>query len=119
MTDFGKPLDVTFITRPGCSLCEQAHDLLTHLAHDYPLAVTVLDANEPAGAELAARVGMVFTPGIVIGADVVGSGRVTERHLREEFARRLGLPPPTSGRGAGFRRLRGIRTLVGWLTRSW
>lgn len=116
MTDLKKCLHVVLLTRSGCSLCDQAHDLLNRLASDYPLAITTLDADGPDGAALASQTGVFFTPGIVIEADVV-SGRITERRLREAIERRLlcraGYSTPHSGW------LRRGRSVLGWLARSW
>lgn len=115
MTDLDNRLPVILLTRPGCSLCDRAHDLLNRLASDYPLVITTLDAEEPDGAALAVRTGILYTPGIVIGDDAVVSGHVTERRLRRAIERRLPSRTGSSPPHATWRQ-RG-RSVLGWLSR--
>ena len=119
MTDLDKRLRVVLLTRAGCSRCDRAHDLLTRLASDYPLAITGLDVDGPDGAALATRMGVLFTPAVVIGADAVVSGRITEQRLRKAIEGRLlsgvGVETPTPHSGW----LRHGRSFLGWLARSW
>lgn len=117
MANLDKRLRVVLLTRSGCSLCDRAHDLLNRLAADYPLAITVLDADEADGAALAARMGVFFTPGVIIDADAVVSGHITERRLREGIERRLfGRVGRSAPLGAWIGR---GRSILGWLARSW
>jgi hypothetical protein len=114
MTDLNKRLHVVLLTRSGCSLCDQAQDLLSRLASDYPLAITTLDADESDGAALAARTGVLFTPGIVIGTDTVISGHITERPLRKAIERQLRGHGRYASSRAGSGRSRSLRA---WLRR--
>lgn len=86
---------VVLLTRDGCLECARAERLLDRLAAEYRFSVATVDLTSPEGALLAERSGVLFAPGFVIDGEAVGYGRLAERQLRREIARRLG------GSGAG------------------
>ncbi len=108
-------MDVTLITREDCAACEQAKQLLDRLAREYPLAVSTLDVDSPAGQAIAVRGGLLFPPGIFLDGDAFGDGRPSEQKLRREIERRLGpviCYPEPPGALAKLRRAigRGLRS---------
>ena len=83
-------MDVLVLTREDCAFCEQAKEILTRLAAEYPLTVATLDLHSPAGQALALRGGVLFPPGIFLDGAAFSYGRPSERRLRRELERRLG-----------------------------
>jgi hypothetical protein len=84
-------LPIVLLTRAGCSLCDQAAELLDRLSAQYPLTVMWLDIDTAAGQELAARCGVLYIPAIVSGSEALAESGISERRLRREIERRLGL----------------------------
>jgi glutaredoxin len=70
---------VTFYTKPGCHLCEQAEELLADLRRDYEVHITSIDIT----ADLA-----IFErykheiPVVVVEGGGTVAGRIDERLLR-------------------------------------
>jgi glutaredoxin len=81
-------LDVTLLTQRECGFCDQAKDVLARLEAEFPLKVRTVGLESPDGRALAERLGVLFAPGIVVDGELVAFGRLSERRLRREFARR-------------------------------
>jgi hypothetical protein len=81
---------VTLLTVPQCSYSEEAKATLLRLAHDYPLEIDVVALRSPAGERLALQGGVLFPPGLFLDDEPFSYGRVSERTLRQELARRSG-----------------------------
>lgn len=79
---------ITVITRPDCHYCDDAKHLLQRLAPELGLEVETIDLATPRGRELAVASGMVFPPAILIDGSPFSYGRLSERRLRRELARR-------------------------------
>jgi thiol-disulfide isomerase/thioredoxin len=90
MTAGGEPLQLVLLTRDGCGLCEQAMTLLGRLAERYPLVLTSLDFDTPAGQDMAQRCGVLYVPAVVSGHETLLEGGISERRLRKAIERRLG-----------------------------
>lgn len=82
-------MKVVILSQDNCAFCEQAKVILSRLAPEYKLSVSVLDLTSPEGQALAMRGGMLFPPGIFIDEEPFAYGRPSERALRHEFERRL------------------------------
>ncbi len=83
---------VTLLIAADCGLCEQAKEVLRHLAPEFVLDVEVLDLDSEQGQVLGERSGMVFPAAILLDGAPFGFGRVSERKLRRELARRTAGP---------------------------
>ena len=81
-------LKIVILTQEDCAFCQEAKTLLDRLAVDYPLAISTLSLESREGQDLAARTGVLFPPGILIGEEVLCYGRPSEKRLRREFERR-------------------------------
>jgi hypothetical protein len=79
---------VTLLTVPYCSYSEEAKVTLLRLAHEYPLDIDVVALRSPAGDRLALQGGVLFPPGLFLDDEPFSYGRVSERALRQELARR-------------------------------
>ena len=80
-------LEVTVLTREDCAFCEQAKDIVTRLAKEYPLTLNEVDMDSPAGQELAERGGVMFPPGVFLDHQPFSYGRLSEKKLRRELDR--------------------------------
>ena len=83
-------MDVVLLTQEHCAFCEQAKEILARLAAEYPLTVSTLDLDTPAGLALALRGGALFPSGIFLDDEAFSYGRPSERKLRRELDRRCG-----------------------------
>jgi hypothetical protein len=81
----------TLLTAPQCSYSEEAKATLLRLAHEYPLEIDVVALRSPAGDRLALQGGVLFPPGLFLDNEPFCYGRVSERTLRQELARRSGV----------------------------
>lgn len=81
-------IEVTVLTQPDCAFCDHAAAVLDRVGADYPLTVRHIELASEQGAELAARHGVLFAPGILIDGQVFSFGRLSERRLRRELTRR-------------------------------
>lgn len=79
---------VTLLTQSDCAHCDHAKDVLARVGNDYPLDMHEIGLETPEGQGLAAVHGVLFAPGIVLDGQAFGFGRVSERRLRRELARR-------------------------------
>lgn len=82
-------MDIVLLTQDQCAFCEQAKDMLEHLARDYPLAVRIVDIVSHEGQKLAEGGGVLFAPGIFLDGEPFSYGRPSERKLRRELDWRL------------------------------
>jgi glutaredoxin len=96
---------ITVITKPDCHYCDDAKHLLQRLAPELGLEVEEIDLVTPAGQALAVASGMVFPPAILINGAPFSYGRLSERRLRRELARRRS--PPSDPDRAFVERLAG------------
>ena len=84
MTTHTRPVRrVTFYTRPGCHLCEQAEELLTDLRLDYDVHVTSIDIT----TDLAIFERYKYEiPVVVVEGGGTVAGRIDERLLRRALS---------------------------------
>ena len=82
-------LQVTVLTREDCAFCDQAKEIVTRLAKEYPLTLSQLEMDSPAGQDMAARGGVMFPPGIFLDGQPFSYGRLSEKKLRRELDRRV------------------------------
>ncbi len=85
------PARVTLLTQESCVLCEQAKEVLTRVAGDFPLVVEEIDLGSEQGRRLAQLRGVMFAPGIFVDDQMFGFGRLSERKLRRALQRRSGV----------------------------
>jgi glutaredoxin len=79
---------VTLLTRADCELCEHAKAVLARVAGDLEFVVDEVELATPEGTVLAIRAGMLFPPGVLLDGEPFTYGRLSERKLRRELARR-------------------------------
>jgi glutaredoxin len=79
----------TLLTKADCALCEQAKEVLRRLEAEGVLELELVDLHTPEGQQLAVLSGMAFPPGLLLDGDPFSYGRLSERRLRRELARRL------------------------------
>ncbi|MBI4494504.1 MAG: glutaredoxin family protein [Chloroflexi bacterium] len=70
---------VTFYTRPGCHLCEEAAALLARLGREYP--ITIVERDVSASVELEARYGWLI-PAIQVDGGPELCAPIEEARLR-------------------------------------
>ena len=75
-----------FYTKPGCHLCEEGHPVVERVARRFGLAVVLVDIL--GDAELLARHGERI-PVVMFAGEELGWGRVSEKRLERDLARRL------------------------------
>ena len=78
---------ITLLTQEDCAYCEHARRVLARVGKDHPLEVTEIDITSRPGQMLAARAGVVFAPGLLVGGRPFGYGRISERRLRRTLQR--------------------------------
>jgi len=78
---------ITLLTQADCALCEHAKDVLARVGGDHRLEVTEIDLASEHGRALAARAGVLFAPGVLVGGRPFGYGRLSERRLRRALGR--------------------------------
>jgi glutaredoxin len=81
-------MKTTLLTQQACDLCDQAKGVLDRLRPEFGLQIELVDITTEQGRELAARSGVLFPPGLLIDGEPYSYGRVSERKLRKELARR-------------------------------
>ena len=79
---------VTLLTKTDCAYCEHAKEVLARVGQDHRLDVAEISLETPAGADLGARHGVLFAPGVLLDDKPFGYGRLSERRLRKELHRR-------------------------------
>jgi glutaredoxin len=79
---------VTLLTQADCTYCDHAKDVLARVSSEHPLTVEEIWLETAEGRELAVRHGVLFAPGILLDGQPFGYGRLAEKKLRKELARR-------------------------------
>lgn len=82
--------DVLLLTQPACQLCDHASDVLERLSAEYDLTVRCVSFDSAEGNTLATRHRLMFAPGVLVDDQPFSYGRLSERRLRRELARRTG-----------------------------
>ncbi len=87
-TDTATPLPVamTLVTSPACHLCEHAGNVLAAVARQYPIDLQIIDLRSPEGASLQAHWRAPFPPMLLIGGDLFGFGRISQKKLERHLA---------------------------------
>ncbi len=80
--------DIVLLTQPACDLCDHAKEVLLRVAPDYDLTVRELSFDSSDGHALAQRHRLLFAPGVLVDGAPFSHGRLSERKLRRELARR-------------------------------
>lgn len=84
---------VTLLTQADCAYCDHAKDVLDLVEKDFSLEVTEVSLDTDEGRRLATRHGFLFAPGVLLDGHSFGYGRLSERRLRRELARRPSTQP--------------------------
>jgi hypothetical protein len=79
---------ITLVVSAHCELCDHARDVLDRLSQELALDVEVLSLDSPRGREVAVASGMAFPPAVLIDGEPFCYGRLSERKLRRDLARR-------------------------------
>lgn len=82
-------MEVVLLSQQDCALCDQAKELLSRLAAEYPLAVDTVDFFSARGLDLATNGNILFPPGIFLDGQPFSYGRASEGKLRREIESRL------------------------------
>lgn len=82
-------LSVLILTKENCDFCDSAKVMLERLSREYPLSVSTLSLESPAGQVLAEKGGILFPPGIFLDGEPCCYGRPSEARLRREIEQRL------------------------------
>jgi Glutaredoxin-like domain (DUF836) len=80
--------EVLLLTQPACQLCDHANDVLRRLSAEYALTVRYVSFASAEGTTLAMRHRLLFAPGVLLDDEPFSYGRLSERRLRRELARR-------------------------------
>ncbi len=96
--------EITVLTQPDCAFCEQAAAVLARIGRDHPLSVRHIELASEQGSALAAEHRVLFAPGILIDGRMFSFGRLSERRLRCELARRVTHAEPAVGEQGADRR---------------
>jgi len=97
-------IEITVLTQPDCAFCEQAAVVLARVSQDHPLVVRHIQLGSEEGRALAQRHGVLFAPGVLLEGQLLSYGRLSERRLRRELARRAAPPSPPPVERAGSER---------------
>lgn len=81
-------MKVLILTQSDCSLCDHAKDALARVSEQFELEISELDLGSPEGEELGISSGVMFPPGVMLDGRLFSYGRLSERKLRRELARR-------------------------------
>ncbi len=76
-------IDIVLVTSPACHFCEQAKDVLTRVADEYPIRWREIDIMSEEGAAAVRRHQVPFAPALFVDNRFHGHGRVSERKLRK------------------------------------
>ncbi len=79
--------NLTLLTQPSCSYCDQAKEILSRLANEYPLRVTEIGIQTQEGETLAIQHAILFAPGILLDGKLFSYGRLSEKKLRSKLER--------------------------------
>jgi len=84
-------VEIQLLIKDDCAFCDDAKAILDRLSADYGFSVRTIQLNSEDGQALAERAGVMFPPGILIDGEPFSHGRPSERKLRRELDRRIGL----------------------------
>lgn len=84
-------MDIRLLTQDECAFCDDAKGILDQLSSEYGLSVTIIDLDSADGQALAEEAGVMFAPGILIDGEPFSYGRLSEKKLRRELDRRIGI----------------------------
>ncbi len=77
-------MKIDLLTMPGCGHCVKAKQIVEKVKADFPeMEVTVHDITE--NPELAQQYMLMTAPGVVIDGELVFSGGLDEKKLRERL----------------------------------
>lgn len=76
---------ITLLTQPDCSMCDQAKIVLTRLAEENLITYRETDLTEPEGRALAMQHGVLFAPGVLVDGQAFSHGRLSEKKLRRHL----------------------------------
>lgn len=79
---------ITLVTQAHCELCEHARRVLERVGMDHPLKIEEVQLASEQGRELAAEIGMLFAPGIILDGKPFAYGRLSEGQLRRALEQR-------------------------------
>ena len=79
---------ITLLTSPACKLCDHAKEVLDRLAEERDLMVETVSIESGRGRQLMLEHKVAFPPGVLIDGHAFSYGRLSERKLRRELARR-------------------------------
>ncbi|MGH2683407.1 MAG: glutaredoxin family protein [Actinomycetota bacterium] len=79
------------LTQGACAYCDDAKRLLDRLSAEYGFSVKIVDLDSLEGQHLAEGGGVLFPPGVFIDGQPFAHGRPSERKLRRELDRRIGI----------------------------
>lgn len=82
---------VTLLSAPNCEMCDHAKAVLSRVGEDFDLEVEELSSEIERGRQLMMEHRVAFPPGVLIDGQPFSYGRLSERKLRKELARR-GIP---------------------------
>ena len=85
---------VTVLTAPACKLCDHATEILGRVAQEHDLAVETVSVESERGRQLMVEHAVAFPPGVLIDGHAFSYGRLSERKLRRELARRMSSASP-------------------------
>lgn len=83
-----RTVEITLLTQPHCTFCDRAKEILDRVGCEYPLQVREVDLAGAEGQRLAATVGALFAPGVLLDGEAFSYGRLSERKLRRALDRR-------------------------------
>jgi glutaredoxin len=84
-------MEIQLLTQEDCSFCEDAKATLHRMSAKYGFTVTTIQLDGVDGQALAERAGVMFAPGILIDGEPFSHGRLSEKKLRRELDRRIGV----------------------------
>lgn len=84
----GHTTRITLLTQAHCGYCDHAKAVVARVGEDYPLSLVEVELDSEEGRRLATSGAVLFAPGILIDEQPFGYGRLSERRLRKELARR-------------------------------
>ena len=85
---------ITVIVSAHCGLCDHAVEVLQRISGDTALDIDVVSLDSDRGRELALTARMAFPPAVLIDGEPFSYGRLSERKLRRELARRAAATAP-------------------------
>ena len=84
-------MEIQLLTQEDCAFCEDAKAILGRLSAQYGFSIATVQLESADGQALAERAGVMFPPGILIDGEPFSHGRLSEKKLRRELDRRIGI----------------------------